>query len=108
MARVPHVISRLCSGDLDNLALLMDDRLHQPYRQPLIKGFEAITSEAERGGAAAVCLSGAGPTVLAICESDRTEALTRRLSDVMATLGIAAQVVATAPDTTGAVVEAAS
>ena len=104
MARVPHVITRLCSGRLDNLSVLMDDRLHQPYRQPLVRGFDVIASEAERSGAAAVCLSGAGPTMLAICEQEQTAALTQRLADATGAIGIQAQVVATAPDLTGVVV----
>lgn len=105
MARVPHVITRLCSGRLENLAILMDDRLHQPYRQPLVKGFDVITSEAERAGAAAVCLSGAGPTMLAICEQEKAGVLTQRLAEATNAIGIPAQVLATAPDLAGAVVE---
>jgi homoserine kinase len=105
MARVPHVITRLCSGRLENLAILMDDRLHQPYRQPLVKGFDVIASEAERAGAAAVCLSGAGPTMLAICEQEQAAMLTQRLAEATSAIGVPAQVLATAPDNTGAVVE---
>lgn len=67
-ARIPFVLARLADGHLDDLSVFMDDRLHQPYRIPLIKGFESVASAARQAGAAAVCISGAGPTILAVCE----------------------------------------
>ena len=43
------------------------DRLHQPHRAALVPGLEAAIDGAERAGAIGAFLSGAGPTVLAIC-----------------------------------------
>ncbi|PFH34765.1 putative GHMP kinase [Besnoitia besnoiti] len=43
----------------------MDDRLHQNYRKKLNPHFEPIMEAAQRAGALGVCLSGAGPSVLA-------------------------------------------
>jgi homoserine kinase len=37
-ARTPLVVEALRSGDLELLGQVMDDRLHQPYRLPLIPG----------------------------------------------------------------------
>jgi homoserine kinase len=45
------------------------DRLHEQYRAPLIPGFREVVEEARRAGAIAVFLSGAGPTVMAICRA---------------------------------------
>ncbi|MBS3937104.1 MAG: homoserine kinase [Peptococcaceae bacterium] len=53
-------------GDSELLSLASQDRLHQPYRQYLIPGFAVVCTNALRQGAAAVMLSGAGPTMLAI------------------------------------------
>jgi homoserine kinase len=50
----------------------MDDRLHQPYRLPLLPGASELIETAYRIGAAGACLSGAGPSVLAICDSPLT------------------------------------
>jgi homoserine kinase len=82
LSRVPFVIAKLISGDLCGLADAMDDRLHQPYRKGLIRAYDVIVSEAEKAGAAAVCLSGAGPTMLAVCDKSvaRTVAAAMRFA----------------------------
>jgi len=43
----------------------MDDRLHQPYRLPLVPGAQAAMDAMKAAGAAAVALSGAGPSLVA-------------------------------------------
>jgi homoserine kinase len=50
----------------------MADELHQPYRLPRLPGSAELIEIAYERGAAGVCLSGAGPTVLAICDSTPT------------------------------------
>ena len=58
------VVEALRSGDADLLRAGMQDRLHQPQRLDLIPGaLEALELSARLG--AAVCLSGAGPGVIA-------------------------------------------
>jgi hypothetical protein len=47
----------------------MGDELHQPYRLPLLHGSRELIDLAYARGAAGACLSGAGPTVLAVCDS---------------------------------------
>lgn len=59
------VVEALRTGDLEMLGKAMDDRLHQPYRLPLIPGAFAAMEAARRAGAAAVALSGAGPSLIA-------------------------------------------
>lgn len=67
LVRVPLILEALANGDAGDLAALMDDRLHQPYRSPLIRGWDAIREAALGAGAASVFLSGAGPTMAAFC-----------------------------------------
>jgi homoserine kinase len=43
----------------------MTDALHQPYRIPLIPGAKDAMEAARHAGAAAVALSGAGPSLIA-------------------------------------------
>ncbi len=50
----------------------MMDELHQPYRLPRLEGASELIGVAYDRGAAGACLSGAGPTVLAICDSPAT------------------------------------
>jgi len=44
------------------------DRLHQPHRAALVPGLEQAIEAAERAGAIGAFLSGAGPTILAVCQ----------------------------------------
>lgn len=65
LSRVPLVLQALAEGDMNLLGEVMEDALHQPYRLPLIPGAEAAMEAARRAGAAAVALSGAGPSLIA-------------------------------------------
>lgn len=58
-------VQALTTGDPALLAWAIADRLHQPYRQPLIPGYAAVEAAARAAGALAVALSGAGPSLLA-------------------------------------------
>ena len=55
----------LRNGDFDLISLASDDQLHKSYRIPLIPGAAAAILAARNAGAAAVVLSGAGPSLLA-------------------------------------------
>ncbi len=69
-SRALLVAEALRSADLDLLAQVMEDRLHQPYRLPLIPGALEAMAAARQAGAAAVALSGAGPSPIAFCPDD--------------------------------------
>ncbi len=59
------------------LALAMRDRLHQPYRLPLIPDSETILQAAKTSGAAASVLSGAGPSIISFMRDDPAPVLTK-------------------------------
>jgi homoserine kinase len=59
----------IMTSDAALLRAAMVDELHQPYRMPHLPGSAELIDEAYARGAAGACLSGAGPTVLAICDS---------------------------------------
>ena len=61
-------VEALRSGDLRLLGKSLDDRLHEPYRLPAIPGALDAREAALDAGAAAVCLSGAGPSLLAFAD----------------------------------------
>lgn len=65
LGRTALVVEALRSGDLTLLGQVMDDRLHQPYRYPLIAGAGQARAAALAAGAVAVGLSGAGPSLAA-------------------------------------------
>jgi homoserine kinase len=58
--------------DPNLIYLAMQDKLHQPYRQTLIPGLSEIVESmtpTTQPGLLGVCLSGAGPTILALATS---------------------------------------
>ena len=59
----------IMTSDAGLLRSAMTDELHQPYRLPHLAGSRELIDLAYERGAAGACLSGAGPTVLAICDS---------------------------------------
>lgn len=68
-ARSALLTAAIATGDGALLRVAMDDRLHQPYRLPLLEGTRELIALAYNAGAVGAALSGAGPSVLAICDS---------------------------------------
>jgi homoserine kinase len=68
-ARAALLATAVITSDAGLLRTAMDDRLHQPYRLPLLPGTADLIESAYEHGAAGAALSGAGPSVLAICDS---------------------------------------
>jgi len=72
ISRAVLVTEAFRTGDLSLLGMAMTDRLHQPYRLKLIPGAQSAMEAAKEAGAAAVALSGAGPSLIAF--SSKAEA----------------------------------
>ena len=58
----------LLLGDRTLIAAGMHDRLHEPYRARLFSHLAPLTEAARAAGALGACLSGAGPSILALCD----------------------------------------
>ena len=69
LSRTALLMRALENGSMDLLRFSLRDRIHQPYRLPLIPGADTVFAEAEKAGAAA-CISGAGSTMLLISDDD--------------------------------------
>jgi homoserine kinase len=76
LARLPYLLEGLRRGDGDLLGWGCDDQLHQPQRARLIPGFYDVIAAGTRAGAAAVYLSGAGPTMAAFVDRRQGQAAT--------------------------------
>ncbi len=63
---VAVLLSALREGDTALLSLALSDRLHEPYRRPLIAGLEVAEREALSLGAHAFFISGSGSTCMAV------------------------------------------
>ena len=79
----------------------LDDRLHQPYRTRLIKGYDAVRAAALDAGAYGLVISGAGPTVLTLCSQTQAEAVATAMKQAWRKEGIEAVVQALELDLTG-------
>ncbi|WP_223068281.1 homoserine kinase [Paenibacillus caui] len=103
VSRASLLTGALAAGRLDLIAAAMRDRMHQPYRAPLIPGMERILEEATDHGALGAALSGAGPTLLALTErgAGRRDELAAFLQNVLADHGISAKMLWLSPSTEG-------
>jgi len=74
--RTPLVVRALETADYAKLRIAMQDRLHQPYRIPLVPGLAKAFEAATAAGAAAVALSGAGPSLIAFAATGHAQIAT--------------------------------
>ncbi|MBD2040938.1 homoserine kinase [Microcoleus sp. FACHB-672] len=84
------------------LRAAMQDRIHQPYRQALIAGYEAVFAAALDVGAYGMVISGAGPTLLALVETQLGESVAAAMKAAWAHQGVSAEVMSVKLDTQGA------
>ncbi|WP_138496223.1 homoserine kinase [Paenibacillus pinistramenti] len=103
VSRAALLTGAFAAGRLDLIAEAMKDRIHQPYRAPLIPGMDRILKEAVNHGALGAALSGAGPTLLALTSrsSDRCSELEAFISDVLGEHGIEAKMLWLDPSSEG-------
>lgn len=92
------------TGDEAVLTAALRDRLHQPYRQGLIAHYDAARDAALALGALTYCISGAGPTQLALVNGDdaKAAAFAKNLRAALAPFAPGWQVLPLAVDTAGA------
>ena len=68
LSRAALLPAAFCDGRHDLLPIATEDKLHQPYRIPLMPGSKEVFALARECGALAVYVSGAGSTVMAVAE----------------------------------------
>ena len=66
MGRVGLLVAAMATNHPEYLTVATQDRMHQPYRQPLFPAMKVIFQAALDAGAMGVFLSGSGSTVLAL------------------------------------------
>jgi homoserine kinase len=98
----------LLAGLADRALLVKEateDRLHQDYRIPLFPEAPQLLSRFVAAGAVASCWSGAGPTLLGLCDGGDTTRVCMGMEQAVEELGITAQVRTLHPDLEGLVVD---
>ncbi len=101
LSRTPLILDAMRSGKLHRLHELFDDRLHQPFRRPLYRNYNELAKAALSAGAAAFCVSGAGPSMLAVMPRAKAAKVRARLSRELARLGITGRVLELGPSAQG-------
>ena len=76
----------------------MHDRLHEPYRWRLIKGGDQVKSAALEAGAWGCAISGAGPSILALCTEENGQAVSRAMVKAWEAAGVASRARSESPN----------
>ncbi|WP_195576386.1 homoserine kinase [Paenibacillus sp. 1001270B_150601_E10] len=105
VSRSSLLAAALATGQYDQLSIAMQDRVHQPYRAPLVPGMEEVLQEAVHHGALGAALSGAGPTVIALAKREEASvhALIAFMKETLSRHGVEADVFQLDPCNEGAV-----
>jgi len=82
-----------------------EDRLHQDYRTPLFPEAPHLLGRLTDGGARAACWSGAGPSLLAICDLETVEVVQAAAVAAMEDLQVTGRAMVLAPDRQGLVID---
>jgi homoserine kinase len=90
ISRAVLVTEAFRNGDLDLLGKAMTDTLHQPYRLQLIPAAQEAMDAAREAGAAAVALSGAGPSLIAF-SSNADEGIGEAMKEAFQSAGCSAR-----------------
>ena len=105
VAAVAGLVLGLHTGDRALIAAGMRDRLHEPYRARLFPHLEPMCAAAREAGALGAALSGAGPSVLALCEPAAVAAVEEALCEVAGAACTPGAVRRLRPATRGASIE---
>ncbi|MDD4568661.1 MAG: homoserine kinase [Tepidanaerobacteraceae bacterium] len=82
------LVAAMAQGDLTDMSIFCQDKLHQPFRSQLIPGMEEILETVREKGAFAGFLSGSGPTVVCLTLRERADVLGQHMVDIFSKEGV--------------------
>ena len=85
------LLQGLRTGNGDLIADGMHDRLHEPYRWRLIRGGVDVRQAALEAGAWGCAISGAGPSIIALCPKMNGAAVSRAMVRAWESAGVASR-----------------
>jgi homoserine kinase len=101
MSRAALLMAGMAGNRPEYLGLATQDRLHQPYRQPLFPAMKLLFRAARDAGALGVFLSGSGSTVLALTQG-REMTVAYEMAEAARQASVAGRVRITQPTAQGA------
>lgn len=104
LGRIALLINSLNSGNLKNLLIATEDKLHQPYRQTIFPSMKVIMNAAINAGASGVFLSGSGSTILAL-SSGKEMTIAYEMLEAASKAGIKGDTLITKPCSNGAKID---
>ena len=81
VANASLIVSGFALGDTEMIGRGMNDRVVEESRKTMVPGYDAVRESAAEAGAAGTCISGAGPSILAVI--DRGKARPGAVLDAM-------------------------
>lgn len=102
VGNVAMLVAALIDHEYEAIGRFMRDRLHQPYRAALIPWLTPLIAASEAAGAYGACLSGAGPSVLALAKPAAAKQVAAAMRAAAAQGGYAGKVLTLNIDDTGA------
>ena len=73
VSSVSFLLAAFFQQNPEYLRIGLTDRIHVPYRLPLIPGGRQVIAKAEEAGAYGATISGSGPTIIAFTDEGRAE-----------------------------------
>ena len=91
MGALTLLLNGLKTGNDELIKEGMFDKLHEPYRWKLIKGGLEVKNAALEAGALGCAISGAGPSILALCRSENGKAVSQAMVKAWEKSGVASR-----------------
>lgn len=88
LSRSALMTASLFSGDLQNLRVAVQDRIHQPYRSGLIDHYDSVFRMSYELGSLGTYVSGAGPTIISMIDTAGAEDFGRNCASHLEDRGI--------------------
>ena len=101
ISRTALLVAGMATNRPEFLAIATEDRLHQPYREPLFPAMKPLIRAALDAGALGAFLSGSGSTVLALTQG-REMTVAYEMAEAAKQAGVAGRVHITRPTVQGA------
>ena len=90
MAHLSLLVKGLETGKPQWLTEALKDKLHQPYRKSLITGYDQLYENVLDAGAYGMVISGAGPTLLVLCNESATQEIIKTMTNTWQSSGVQA------------------
>ncbi len=105
LAKMGIFINSLLTKDLNDLPLILEDELHEPYRAKYIPNYKKIKEEVISRGALGVVISGSGPSMAVLSKIDKVKQLKEDIELILLKNNIESKIFDLEIDNEGALLE---